>query len=83
MSSLEAKRVENRYRKKLLTLDNLCSKQIQGLWKKHDSLKGAKENHVRAGIIGKIVGIEWVTDTLKSLEHKEERELEKHDARRY
>jgi len=83
MSSIEAKRLERRFHKKMLQLERLCNIQIQGLWKKHDELKGAKENHVRSGILGKIVGIEWVLERLKELEHKEERELEKQDARRY
>ncbi len=81
--TFDPKRVERRYKKRLTELDALCSRQIVILWKKHDSLKGAGQNHVRAGIIGKVVGIEWVQDTLKEIEHREERDLEKHDARRY
>ncbi len=81
--SFEAKRLEKRYKKKMSYLDRLCTIQIQGLWKKHDSLKGAKENQVRTGILGKIVGIEWVLERLKELDHKEERELDKLDAQRY
>ena len=75
----EAKKVERKYKRRLTELDSLCTKQIQNLWKKHDGLKGASQNHVRAGLIGKIVGIEWVLDTLKSLEHKQERELDKYE----
>jgi len=76
MNGIEAKRVEKKYKRRLTELDSLCGKQIQGLWKKHDSLKGAKE---KAKIMGKIVGIEWVLTTLKSIEFRQERELDKYE----
>ncbi len=83
MNGIEAKRVERRYKRRLTELDSLCSRQIVILWKKHDSLKGAKSTHIKKGIIGKIVGIEWVLNTLSNLQHKEEREMEQHEARKY
>ena len=76
MNGIEAKRVEKKYKRRLTELDSLCSKQIQTLWKKHDSLKGAKE---KAKTMGKIVGIEWVMTTLKSIEFHQERELDKYE----
>ena len=81
--SYDAKRLEKRYKKKMSYLDRLCTIQIQGLWKKHDSLRGSKESREKTRLMGKIVGIEWVLDRLKELDHKEERELDKLDARRY
>jgi len=83
MNGIEAKRVERRYKRRLTELDSLCSRQISILWKKHDSLKGAKSNHIKKGILGKIVGIEWVLNTLSNLQHKEDREMEQHEARKY
>ncbi len=76
MNGIEAKRVEKKYKRRFTELDSLCSKQIQTLWKKHDSLKGTKE---KAKIMGKIVGIEWVMTTLKSVELKQEREIDKYE----
>jgi len=83
MNGIEAKRVERRYKRRLTELDSLCSRQIVLLWEKHDSLKGAKSTHIKNGIIGKIVGIEWVMKTLNNLQHKEEREMGQHEARKY
>jgi len=83
MNGIEAKRVERRYKRRLTELDSLCSRQILILWKKHDGLKGGKSNDKKSAILGKIVGIEWVMNTLKGLQHKEERDLEKHDAQKY
>lgn len=83
MNGIEAKRVERRYKRRLTELDSLCSRQIVLLWKKHDSLKDTKSNNIKKGIMGKIVGIEWVLNTLSNLEHKEEREMEQHEARKY
>ena len=56
MNGIEAKRVERRYKRRLTELDSLCSRQIILLWKKHDSLKGAKSNVIKKGILGLIVG---------------------------
>ncbi len=75
MSSRE-KKIERKYKRRLTELDSQCSKQVQSLWKKHDSASIAT---LRAGLIGKIVGIEWVLETLKSIEHKQERELDKYE----
>ena len=83
MNGIEAKKVERRYKRRLTELDSLCSKQIVLLWKKHDSLKGTKSNLLKKGILGKIVGIEWVMNTLSNLQHKEDREMDQHEARKY
>lgn len=77
--SSEAKKVERKYKRRLTEMDSMCSRQIQSLWKKHDSLKGASNNHIKAGILGKIVGIEWVLETLKTIQFKQERELDKYE----
>jgi hypothetical protein len=74
--SSESKKVERKYKRRLTELDSLCTRQIQSLWKKHDSSKIAT---LRAGLIGKIVGIEWVISTLKSIELKQEREIDKYE----
>ena len=74
--SSESKKVERKYKRRLTELDSMCSKQIQSLWKKHD--KTTKEAH-KAGILGKIVGIEWVLETLKVIQFKQERELDKYE----
>lgn len=81
--SFEAKRLEKRYKKKMSYLDRLSTIQIQGLWKEHESLKGVEKNQVKAVIMGKIIGIKWVLERIKELDHKEERELDKLDAQRY
>ena len=83
MNGIEAKRVERRYKRRLTELDSICSKQISLLWKKHDGLRGSKEGHEKTRLMGKIVGIEWVLNTLSNLEHKEEREMDQHEARKY
>jgi len=83
MNGIEAKRVERRYKRRLTELDSLCSKQITMLWKKHDGLKGGKPNDKKSAILGKIIGIEWVLNTLSNLQHKEDREMDQHEARKY
>ena len=53
---------------KLRKIKRLSDDQIKYLWKVHGEKKGAKNNHLRAGLLGKIVGIEWVLNTLNSMD---------------
>jgi len=74
--SSDAKKVERKYKRRLTEMDSMCTRQIQSLWKKHDKTTKAT---LKAGILGKIVGIEWVLETLKTIQFKQERELDKYE----
>lgn len=64
----------NSAEKKVRKLKKLANQQIQFLWKKHDETKGKENDNFRSGLLGKIVGIEWVLDTLKDMELAEEKD---------
>lgn len=71
MSSNDAKKVERKYELRYTHLEQQCAKQVKFLWKKHSNTKGKGSAILRAGLIGKIVGIEYVFDQLKQLERKD------------
>ena len=73
--SSEVRKVERKFEKRWNDVQRLSHKEITRLWDKHDKLKGAKNNHVKQGLLGKIIGIEWVLKLFDELEHKAERDL--------
>lgn len=66
----EIKKVTRIFEKKFSDLDKACTRQINFLYTKHDN---AKTYGVRNGIMGKIIGIEWVQNKLKELERRDEK----------
>lgn len=66
----EVKKVTRKFEKKFRDLDNACTRQLNFLWAKH-----AKEKTfgARDGIMGKILGIQWVQNKLKELERRDEK----------
>lgn len=72
MSSNDARKITRKFERRYIHLEQLCAKQIKYLWKKHTEVSGKGSAVLRAGLIGKIVGIEWVLEQLKQLERKDE-----------
>ncbi len=73
--STEVKRVEKKFEKRWSDVKKLSHIEITSLWERHDKLSGLKNTQVKQGIIGKVIGIEWVLKLLDQLEHKAERDL--------
>ncbi len=73
--SSEVRRIEKRFEKRWSDLKKVSYKEIATLWDKHDKLSGATNTHNKKGILGKIVGIEWVLKMQDQIQHKEERDL--------
>ena len=75
--SSEVRRIEKKFEKRWSDLKKASYKEIATLWDKHDklSLSGATNTHTKQGILGKIVGIEWVLKMQDQIQHKEERDL--------
>lgn len=70
-SSNEARKVTKNFERRNMLLQQTCEKQVKFLWKKHTDTNGKGSHILRAGLIGKIVGIEYVLGQLKQLQHNE------------
>jgi len=75
MSSNEVRKVEKKFTKRWVEVQRISHKEVTTLWERHDKLKGTGHTHIKQGIIGKIIGIEWVLTLLQELQHKDERDL--------
>ncbi len=69
----EAKKIERKFQKKFSDLDKACTRQVNFLWTKHDD---EKIYSVKNGIMGKIIGIQWVQNKLKELDRRDEKIIE-------
>lgn len=75
MSGNEVRKVEKKFAKRWIEVQRIAHKEVTILWDRHDKLKGTGDTQTQQGIIGKIIGIEWVLTLLQELEHKDERDL--------
>jgi len=70
-SSSEARKVTKTFERRNMLLNQACEKQIKFLWVKHSETNGKGSHLLRASLLGKIVGIQYVLDQLKQLQRNE------------